>query len=482
MKKISLLRLISVALLLCTALSVVGCTDGKVSLGKTDKVSDMISDLNSEDPSSFISSILSPSTAEPTADPTVEPTVPSTVDPTVEPTTEPTPTIDPQETEEVPASTVRHMFTHCLIADPTKGSMYAGSLNSDQDCITVTEFQRLLQALYDNNYCLIDINDMFVVDENGNAKLADTVTVVKGKKPLVFSVDDVTYDSKKIGYGMVDRLVIYNDTIMGAYYDIATKKETVTDQEIFPQLELFLKDHPDFSYNGAKMTLALTGFDGILGYRTDEQFLYYVDNDGNKIYNDDRMLSIKLPNGKTYDYETYYDIEEERASAKKVADWLKAHGYNFACHSYSHANYTNATVSRVKRDLMLWERNVEPLIGETNVFVYPYGGFTYYGTEQHQLLVDAGYKVFCGTSMTNALWSNRHPKKGGTATNTGTIYLERFIMQGNTLRAYSNDPDYHKDLSEKFYTESRTAFLEYCVPEQIYCNEERYYKLDDKES
>ena len=38
---------------------------------------------------------------------------------------------------------------------------------------------------------------------------------------------------------------------------------------------MFFANHPDFSFQGAKCTLALTGFEGILGYRTDDQFEGY---------------------------------------------------------------------------------------------------------------------------------------------------------------------------------------------------------------
>ena len=79
----------------------------------------------------------------------------------------------------------------------------------------------------------------------------------------------------------------------------------------------------------------MTGYNGVLGYRTDES------------------------------YEGQYDVAEERRKAKEVVDWLKENGYNFACHTYSHANYTTCSDSRVREDLEKWDRNVKPLIGET---------------------------------------------------------------------------------------------------------------------
>lgn len=37
-----------------------------------------------------------------------------------------------------------------------------------------------------------------------------------------------------------------------------------------PILNKFVKEHPDFSLNGEKGVVALTGYEGVLGYRTNE--------------------------------------------------------------------------------------------------------------------------------------------------------------------------------------------------------------------
>ena len=41
------------------------------------------------------------------------------------------------------------------------------------------------------------------------------------------------------------------------------------DYDVVPILDSFIKEHPDFSYHGRKGILAMTGYDGVLGYRTD---------------------------------------------------------------------------------------------------------------------------------------------------------------------------------------------------------------------
>ena len=47
-----------------------------------------------------------------------------------------------------------------------------------------------------------------------------------------------------------------------------------------PLIDAFVKKHPDFSYRGAKGTLALTGYNGVLGYRTSKS--QYGDNEKKK--------------------------------------------------------------------------------------------------------------------------------------------------------------------------------------------------------
>ena len=44
---------------------------------------------------------------------------------------------------------------------------------------------------------------------------------------------------------------------------------SVGDYDMVPLIDRFVEEHPDFSYRGAKGIVALTGYNGILGYRTD---------------------------------------------------------------------------------------------------------------------------------------------------------------------------------------------------------------------
>lgn len=51
-----------------------------------------------------------------------------------------------------------------------------------------------------------------------------------------------------------------------------------------PLIDRFVEEHPDFSYRGAKGIVALTGYNGILGYRTDQSYETRPDDlDANKV-------------------------------------------------------------------------------------------------------------------------------------------------------------------------------------------------------
>lgn len=292
---------------------------------------------------------------------------------------------------------VPHIFMHALIAYPELKDK-SGLMRYDNDCITVKEFKRLLEQLYQNGYSLVDINKTFYQDENGNMKLADSISVPEGRKPIVFSVDDVVYDVKKRGNGMVDLLALDKDNnIVAGTYKRDGTIEYSSDNEFVPILEEFVKKHPDFSSHGAKFTLCMTGFTGVFGYRTDRN------------------------------YEGDRDAEIEKATA--VANRLKELGYTFASHSYGHYDVTKLTFKALVKDLEHFRDEVEPIIGDVSVFVYPYGKLIKPEEKKYRLLLDYGYKVFCSVSN---FFYERDYEDGKS------IYMTRVAIDGYSLRHYKS--------------------------------------------
>lgn len=304
-------------------------------------------------------------------------------------------------------SNVEHIFTHCLIAYPdlafeSKNHM---SKNYLTDCITSKEFILILNELYKNNYALVDINSCFKIDENGIASKCK-IKVPKGKKPLIFSFDDVNYDSKKIGLGMVDKIILDEDGNLASSTKYKNQQDIRYDLEFIPILENFIKKHPDFSINGAKGLINLTGYDGILGYRTS--------------------------------HTNTLNRQEETKQAQDVVNKLKQNGWQFASHSYGHYHMNKISDEKFLKEVELWQAEVEPIVGKTKIYVYPYGEWCVFSNgeicKKHKILQQAGFSLFCGVGMKT--FYNYLPSK-----NHKVLFMDRKCVDGRTLGA--NRPELH---------------------------------------
>ena len=96
---------------------------------------------------------------------------------------------------------------------------------------------------------------------------------------MVLSQDDVSYYEYMDNSGFPSRLVVSNNNEIKNVYKEKDKEE-IGDFDMVPLIDAFVKKHPDFSYRGAKGTLALTGYNGVLGYRTSKS--QYGDNEKKK--------------------------------------------------------------------------------------------------------------------------------------------------------------------------------------------------------
>lgn len=267
---------------------------------------------------------------------------------------------------------VEHIFIHPLIAYPEEAFDGDYQANGFDDWfVTAGEFKKAIEALYEKNFILVDINTIYE-----EAKVGDK-TVIKrkplmlpeGKKPIILSVDDLNYNKYMIGNGMVHKLVLDSSGKVAAYTKKADGTEAITyDNEVVPVLDAFVEEHPDFSLNGAKGTLALTGYEGVLGYRTNRQ----------------------APNK-----------EEEKQEALKVVRRLKETGWNFASHSYGHPNMQTATYAKVVDDSTKWKNEVESIIGTTQVYIYPFGAHINEGDKKLKYLQSMGFKIFCGVGSSS---------------------------------------------------------------------------------
>lgn len=250
-----------------------------------------------------------------------------------------------------------------LMAFPEKalGDNNNLSASFDESKITISEFKNILYELYKNNYVLISINQ--IIDSKTLEKIP--LKLPKNKKPILLVFDNVSYKSNYQNLGEIDKIIIDRNNNLATYTTKKSIQDRVAyDNEFILILENFIKQFPDFSFNGAKGIIFLTGENGILGYNTNH-----------------KNASSKY--------------ESKRVS--EVIKKLKSLGWQFGCNNYSYKLDSSLSDMEFAKDLSLWNAEVSPLIGTTNLYAYPYGENDENSSKQ-ELLITSGFKIFfeCG--------------------------------------------------------------------------------------
>ncbi len=57
----------------------------------------------------------------------------------------------------------------------------------------------------------------------------------------------------------------------------------------------------------------------------------------------------------------------------KVNQWLIDHGREIASYSYGHPSYGSISDENLARNVSRWEEDVQPIVSNTDIFIYPYG-------------------------------------------------------------------------------------------------------------
>ena len=339
----------------------------------------------------------------------------------------------------VDISKVTHIFYHSLVVDTDRcfPDTPQGRQNSDW-MTTIDEFKKITQEMYDRGYVLVSIHDLYKyeTDENGNQIMVEgDIYLPADKKAFVLSLDDLSYYHSYDNFGFASKLILdENGKVINEYIDAeGNVKQGLYD--CVPLLDQFIEEHPDASYRGAKGTVALTGYNGIFGYRTDESYTF--DNINNPdIDKDKRQWLMNHPE---------FDLEKERAAAKEIADAMKANGWTFASHTWGHLPVGRKTFSSLKADNQRWQKNVAPLVGETNVIIFAHGedlgkwGNYNLSDEKVKYFMEQGFDVFCNVD--------------GSAkylTHFGGTYLRQGRRNFDGIRFYYNLTGQQNNLSDLF--------------------------------
>lgn len=290
---------------------------------------------------------------------------------------------------------VTHVFYHSLVVEPQKAfanqETDRQAVGNNQWMTTVDEFNKITQSMYERGYVLVDLHDIATetVDENGGKHFTPgTIMLPPGKKAFVLSLDDLSYYHSYSGYGFASKMVLDENGKAKCEYIQGDGTTVVGDYDVAPLIDKFVEEHPDFSYKGAKGTIALTGYNGILGYRTDISY-QTVPEDINK---DKKKWLEEHPD---------FNLDTERANAKAVADVMKADGWVFASHTWGHLKVGTISLETLMADTQRWRENVEPIVGAADAIIFAHGedigDWKDYAQDnpKFQYLKGQGYNYFC---------------------------------------------------------------------------------------
>lgn len=333
---------------------------------------------------------------------------PASEEPSATPEATPKPSADPANYETY-SGPIEHLFVHPLVVYPELAFDGDSQAKGMDDYMTTTdEFERMLEELYKNDFILVRVDQMYgeVTKDDGTTTYGRLKTKLpKGKKPVIISTDDMNYYTYMRENGCNWKMVVGEDGhIAEMSVDPATGKEVVTQgKEVFSIINQFLEKHPDFSFEGAKAIVGLTGYDGVLGYRT---------NVGSE------------------------NREAEIEAVKPVIECLKNDGFEFASHSYAHAHMSKWDAEKVRSDCQKWKDEVESLVGKTNIYLFPYGEYPKHDTDAYKVFLEYGFDYFSGVGL------NTYQK----VYKAGYVFDDRKNIDGMTMRScIAEGPNGKKD-------------------------------------
>lgn len=280
---------------------------------------------------------------------------------------------------------VTHVFYHTLIKDTALA--FDGDEDTagyDQVMTTISEFNAITQSMYEKGFVMVSLEDLAAKDAAGNM-VPGEIRLPPDKKPFVLSQDDVSYYHYMDGDGMASRLVVDENGQVKTEYIETDGSVSVGDFDMVPLIDAFVEEHPDFSYRGAKGIIALTGYEGVLGYRTDGVYKTRQELD--------ELQQVYLNAHPDFNW------DEEVARATETATAMKENGWAFASHTWGHINVGESSLERLKTDTEKWLTYVAPIIGGSDKIIFAFGadlsGAEGYSGEKFDYLKSQGFDYYC---------------------------------------------------------------------------------------
>ena len=307
-------------------------------------------------------------------------------------------------------NTILNLSFNMLMADPARAfANEEYSTSFQKNYVTLVEFSNILDQLYANGYILVKPEDFVTTQFNDDGSAVYTsapIYLPSGKKPVIITQTNVNYDKYLIdgdgdgladanGCGFASKLVVdASGNIQNEYVD-ANGQTLYGAYDLIPILDAFVETHPDFSYKGARAVIAVSGHEGVFGYRT----------------NADAEIELGM--------DAY---QQEIANATEIANILRSNGYELACYTYENIGYGLLTLEEIQTDIGLWVNEVKPIVGDVKTMVFAQNsdlsdGLIYMG-DKHNALQSEGFCYYLGFCTDGAPW---------------TIIVDDYVRQGRVM-------------------------------------------------
>ena len=306
----------------------------------------------------------------------------------------------------VDVETVSHIFFHSLLNDdrgfdPEVSGDFVAQDNGCWMC-SVDEFNTILQQMYDHGCVLVRLRDLVVqtTDEDGDVHFEKNTSLMlpEGKQAVVLSEDDLSYYHAYDNQGIASKLVFDENGEVKCEYINEAGETLVGDYDMVPLLNAFIDEHPDFSYHNAHAIIALTGYNGVFGYRTDS---VYKTLDPDHLDENQAVWLEAHPE---------YSFEQDVADATEIANALKEEGWEFASHTWGHRHADTTSVEDLAVDNEKWVNTVENIVGPVDTIIFAHGS-DIAGDEDYDMdnakyayFKESGYNFFCNVDGTTPVW------------------------------------------------------------------------------
>lgn len=229
---------------------------------------------------------------------------------------------------------------------------------------------------------------------------------------MILTVMGLSYPITVRRQGCAERLVYdaQSDLVLCEYVDESGNRVSDEGGEAVCILNRFVKDHPEFAFDGARGTIAIRSTYDIFGYVTSRE---------------QADASVELAKSYALVPES---IESDSfvgntAEVGRIANRLMEQGWNFASYGHSSTSISAMTRDEVQQQIASWRTAVGTLIADTRIFVYPNNEILPGTDERSVALQEEGFRIFNGIGPKPYLYHKNN-----------YIYMDCQLVSGSILR------------------------------------------------